>query len=180
MDRINSYAIVAYVAGPVARFADRLRKELVPGCPHHAHITILPPRPLQCSLSEATEFARPQVAQFEPFDVLFGNVEQFSDTQVIYISLASGACEFVTLHDVLNTGILEQTELYDYVPHITLGQLLAPGTFEECLELSRRRWRDLGAADPFRIETVTIVQQQGDGSWKNLAELGLGRVPAVG
>ena len=180
MDCINSYAIVAYVAGPVAGFADRLRKELVPGCPHHAHITILPPRPLPCSLSEVTEFARPLVAQFEPFDVRFGAVEQFPDTQVIYLSLASSACEFITLHDVLNTGILEQKELYDYVPHITLGQLLAPGTFEGCLELSRRRWREFGAAKPSRIETVTMVQQRADGSWKDLAELGLGRVPAVG
>ncbi len=180
MDCINSYAIVAYVAGPVARFADRLRSELAPGCPHHAHITILPPRALQCSLSEVTDFARPLAAQIEPFDVRFGVVEQFSGTQVIYLSLLSGVSECVTLHDLLNTGILEQNELYDYVPHITLGQLLAPGTFERSLELARRRWQEFGPPKPFRLETVAIVQQRADGSWKDLADLGLGRVPAVG
>jgi 2'-5' RNA ligase len=180
MDLTNSYAIVAYVADPVARFADRLRRELAPGCPHRAHISILPPRLIRCPPLEAAEFARPLVAQFEPFEVRLGGIEQFCDTKVIYLSVASGTTELTAMHDVLNTGVLQQTELYRYVPHITLGQDLPPEDFERALELSRRRWKEFGTPPPLQIETVTFVERQPDGIWKNLAEMGLGRVPAIG
>ena len=180
MDLVNSYSIVAYLSGPVARFADVVRRELVPGCPHHAHMTVLPPRPLHGHLSEAIEFARQLVAQFEPFDVRLGNVEQFPDTQVIYISLDSGVPELTAMYDVLNTGSLEQEEAHEFVPHITLGRELPPGTFERSLELSRHRWEEFGPPPPLHIESLTFVQQRADESWIDLAELVLGSVPAVG
>ncbi len=180
MDLINSYAIVAYVAGSIADFANRLRRELVPGCPHQAHITILPPRPLRESTAEAAEFARHLVAQFEPFDVRLGSVGHFPGSRVIYLSLASGGVEFRSMHDVLNTGALEQAEAYQYLPHITLGQELPPESFEGALDLSERRWQQFNPRPSLRVDAVTFVQQCADGSWKDLTELGLGRVTAVG
>ena len=180
MDLINSYAIVAYVAGPIARCADRLREDLAPGTGHRAHITILPPRPLYCSVADATEFVRQLVAQFEPFDVRLGDIQVFPTTQVIYLSVASGACELTSMHDVLNTGFFEQEEAHKYLPHITLGQQLAPESFERCVEMSRRRWEEFGVPPSVGIETLTLVQQRVDCSWEDLAELALGRVPAVG
>lgn len=180
MDVINSYSIVAYLSGPVARFADALRRELVPGCPHHAHITILPPRPLYCRIPEAIEFARQLVVQFDPFDVRLDGVKQFSATQVIYISLVSGVCELTSMHDVLNTGFFGQEEIHEFVPHITLGRELPLGSFDSSLSLSERRWQEFGLPPSLRIETVTFVQQRGDDRWVDLAELALGRVPAVG
>jgi 2'-5' RNA ligase len=180
MDFINSYAIVAYVAGPIARFADRLRNDLVPGTGHHAHITVLPPRPLFWTIPDATEFAARLVAQFEPFEVGIGEVQVFEDTEVIYLSIEQGTAELVTMHDVLNTGPFGQQEQFDYVPHLTLGQQLAPGTMGPSVELARHRWAEFGPPPPFRIETLTLVQQRADGSWHDLAELALGRVPAVG
>ena len=178
MDLINSYAIVAYVAGPIARFADRLRADLVPGTPYHAHITILPPRSLCCSPSEAMEFTRQLVAQFEPFEVRIGKVEVFESTKVMYLSLASGICELQAMHDLLNTGCMEQQEMYEYVPHLTLGQELPPECFDGCLETCRRRLEELGSSGLVRIETLTFVRQRVDGQWENLAELALGQVGA--
>lgn len=180
MDPLNSYAIVSYVAGPVARFAERLRQEMDPGCPHRAHITILPPRPLLCSPSEAVEFARHLVAQFDPFDVQLAAVEQFPKTQVIYLALTAGSLELTAMHDVLNTGPLGQQEANVYVPHITLGQQLPPGTFEGSLEASQRRWQAFGSPPRLRIDAATFVQQRANGIWYDLAELSLGHVPAVG
>ena len=180
MDLTNSYAIVAYVAGPIAGFVDRLRRDLEPGCQHLAHITFLPPRPLlRGTPAEAIEFARPLVAQFEPFQVRMGSVEAFCDSQVIYLSIAAGACELTAMHDVLNTGILEQPEVFHYVPHLTLCQQLPVLPWDQVLEDYRRRWRECGVSSPLRIEAVTFVQQRADGVWVDLAELGLGRVPAV-
>lgn len=180
MDFIDSYAIVAYVAGPIARFADRLRDDLVPGTGHHSHITLLPPRALCCSVTEAAEFARGLVGQFEPFEVRLGEVEVFESTGVIYVAVTAGINELRAMHDVLNTGELEQPEPYDYVPHITLGQQLPPETFDRALQISRARWADFRPPPPLRIDTLTLVQQRTDGSWHDLAELSLGQVPAVG
>jgi len=180
MDLINSYAIVAYVAGPIARFADRLRGDLVPGTGHHAHITVLPPRPLTCDPAEAAEFARQRLSPFEPFEVSGGDVEVFSSTQVIYLSLTSGKCELTQMHDVLNTEFLHHDEEFKYIPHITLGQKLIDNSFDRCLTMARKRWEEFGAHPPLRIETLTVVQQRIDGNWKDLAELELGRVAAVG
>jgi len=180
MDFINLYAIVAYVAGPIARFADRLREDLVPGTGHHSHIPVLPPRPLSSTIPDATEFATRLVSQFDPVEVRLGEIQVFEKTQVIYLSVAGGITELTTMHDVLNTGILWQPEPYRYVPHITLGQLLPPNTFQRSLELARQRWSDFSPSPPFRIETLTFVQQRADGMWHDLAELALGRVPTVG
>ena len=180
MERLNSYALVAYVGGPVARFVDKLRAELSPGCPHHAHITVLPPRPLDCPPAEGADFARHLVAQFDPFDVRPGEMLEFRNTQVIYISLVSGIVELNAMHDVLNTGVLGQAEAHPYVPHITVGRELAPVSFDHSLVLSRRRWEEFGARPSLRIETVTFVQEQADHTWRDLAEFALGRVPAVG
>ena len=180
MDLINSHAIVAYVAGPIAWLADRLRDDLNPHCPHQAHITILPPRPLLEPAAEAIEFARQMVAKFEPVSVEVCGVEVFATTQVIYLALAAGAVELTAMHDVLNTGLLEQEEVFDYVPHITLGKELPADLFDRFLNESRRRWRELPHPGLQRIDTVTFVQQRIDGSWTDLAELGLGRVRTAG
>ena len=180
MDFINSYAIVAYVAGPIARFADRLRDDVVLGTGHHSHITVLPPRPVSCALSEATEFAARLIAQFEPFEVGIGEVSVFESTQVVYLSITEGTAELAAMHDVLNTGILEQQEQFDYIPHITLGQQLLPEAFHASLELCRLRWAEFRPAPPLRIDTLTLVQQRTDGCWHDLVELALGRVTAVG
>ncbi len=176
---MNSYAIVAYLAGPLARFADRLRSDLEPGASGHAHITILPPRPVKCPVEEAIEFARQQVAKFEPFTVEIGGVEAFSETQVVYLSLRRGAAELIAMHGVLNTGVLEQDELHHYVPHLTLGKHLPAEAFRRSLDMARECCRDF-AAQPLRVDTVTFVQERVDQTWVDLAELGLGRVPAVG
>jgi 2'-5' RNA ligase len=180
MELINSYAIVAYVAGPVSRFVDRLREDLVPGTGHHAHITVLPPRPLTCPPAEAIEFARQMVSQFEPFEVRVGPVQVFENTQVIHLAVLEGAVVLAAMHGVLNTGVFAYDEPHPYIPHVTLGQQLAPEGFQKCVELSRRRWEDFGDPPAVRIESLTFVQQRGDGKWVDLAELALGRVPTVG
>ena len=61
-----------------------------------------------------------------------------------------------------------------------LGQELPPASFDRLLELARRRWREFGHSPAVRIETLTFVRQRADGSWMDLSEMGLGRVPAVG
>ena len=74
MDLIKSYAVVAYVTDPVAAFINRLRQEVTPGCPHQAHITILPPRPLYVDKGQAIEQCRDIVSDFRHADTFSGGI----------------------------------------------------------------------------------------------------------
>ena len=55
--RINLFALVVYIPDPLAGFLDDLRKELVANCLPRAHVTILPPRPLQAGHATRTDAA---------------------------------------------------------------------------------------------------------------------------
>lgn len=180
MSLVNSYAVVAYINGSLAKYIDTLRREVTPGCPHHAHITILPPRPLYIPEDKAVEQCRDIVSRFHPFDVELGEIDLFPVTEVIKIRVEKGVAELRTLHDILNTGPFEQVEDFEYVPHVTLAQEL-PSTekVRECLDLVRARWARFEHDTALRIEALTFVQQSEDGRWHNLAELWLGRPQPV-
>lgn len=174
MALINSFSVVAYVESPIAEFVDRLRRDLTPGCPHHAHVTILPPRPLSIEVDEAVERGRQILTSFDPFEIRLKTVDRFESTQVIKLSIESGLSELRTLHDILNTGPFEHREEYEYVPHITLCQDSPCDKQDELMEEARRRWSEFSPVPPMRVETLTLVQQAEDGTWKDLAELPLG------
>ena len=85
MDLINSYAVVAYLNTGLGRFLDGLRQEFASACPHRAHVTILPPRPLFVDAAQAIEQCREIASRFEPFGVTLGDVDLFESTQVVKI-----------------------------------------------------------------------------------------------
>ena len=179
MDLINSYAVVAYLEDPLAAFINRLRQDVTPGCPHHAHVTILPPRQLYVEKDQAIEQCRDIVSRFEAFEVQLGGVDLFEGTGVIKVTVTGGLVELQTLHDILNTGPFESVEDFDYVPHVTVAQEIPPEKLSECLESVRTRWTQNSPPPAVRVESLTFVQQQGDGAWANLAELWLGRPQPV-
>jgi 2'-5' RNA ligase len=178
MELINSFAVVAYMDDSIARFVDSLRRELTPGCRYRAHITVLPPRPLGIPTGEAIERTAQILSRFEPFQLTLGAVTAFESTHVVKVSVQAGLNELRTLHDILNTGPLEQAEEYDYVPHITLSH---DETSEECaqhLALARQRWAQF-SPPPVWVDALTFVQQTAGGDWIDLAELALDRAQPV-
>ena len=174
MGLINSFAVVSYMDNSIADFVERVRQEVLPDRPLRAHITVLPPRPLYVSTPEAIAQCREIAGRSEAFAVRFGSVDLFEDTQVVKLSVEQGVAELKLLHDILNTGPFEHVEDFEYVPHITLAQELAPENVAPSLEVARRRWAEFGPAPRIRVERLTFVQQNSDGSWHNLAELPLG------
>jgi 2'-5' RNA ligase len=174
MELINSFAVVAYMDDPVARFVDNLRRELAPGCCHRAHITVLPPRPLWIPTTRAVEEASQILSRFEPFELTLGPVTAFEDTHVVKVSLQTGLSELRTLHDILNTGPFEQAEEYAYVPHITLSHDVSSTDCARHLAQARERWARFSPPKVW-VDTLTFVQQGANGEWSDLAELMLGR-----
>ena len=174
MGLINSFAVVSYMDNSIADFVERVRQEVLPDRPLRAHITVLPPRPLYVSTPKAIAQCREIAGRSEAFAVRFGSVALFEDTQVVKLSVEQGVAEFKLLHDILNTGPFEHVEDFEYVPHITLAQELAPENVAPSLEVAQRRWAEFGPTPRIRVERLTFVQQNSDGSWHNLAALPLG------
>src|SRR5438046_1561936 len=97
-DRINSYAVVSYISDPLARFLDRLRQELVPNCFLRAHVTLLPPRPITSSASEAWDRICSVAARFDPFEIELSGIEVFPVSDVIHVAIGSGADQLRRMH----------------------------------------------------------------------------------
>ena len=101
---VNSFALVSYLPDPLGSYLDRLRTELVHECHAKAHVTVLPPRTLQCEAEDAWQSLRERVQDFQPFLIELGQVEVFPLTQVVYLSVKSGNAHLRELHKKLNTG----------------------------------------------------------------------------
>jgi 2'-5' RNA ligase len=113
------YALVAYVKNPIGEFVENLRRELHPDLPHFAaHLTLLPPRPLQGTEEAALQVLVGICGKAEPFEVTLGDIDTFAPTTpTVYIRVAQAASRVRELHDQLNTRVLSFAEEWPYTPH---------------------------------------------------------------
>src|SRR5439155_21634833 len=116
---------------------ENLRRELHPDLPHlSAHLTILPPRPLQGTESAPLQLLERICGEAEPFEVTLGNVETFiPDTPTVYIRVTQGASRLRELHDQLNTQSLMFTEECCYMPHVTSVKMAVSLGSEDALNI---------------------------------------------
>lgn len=173
-ERINSFALVSYIPGALADFLDGLRQELVPTCFLHAHVTILPPRPLQVAVEEAWRHITALAPLFSPFDVELTDVQLFMESDVIYLQIGRGADRLTEMHAVLNINGLEQKEAFPFVPHITLAQHLHADELDELTLAAKKRWREYAGPRAFPVETITFVQNTAGNNWVDIGECRLG------
>ena len=171
-DRLrNCCALVTYLPEPLRQFLDDLRLELVPGCKPHAHVTVLPPRPITigCVDSAAVE-AQQRSVEFSPFEIEIGDVATFPKTNVVYLEIGRGSQVLHAMHDAMNAGSLAYEEPFEFHPHITLAQDLTLEQSIERAELARGRWSEFRHSRRFHAETLTFVQNIGNNCWVDLAE----------
>ena len=76
-ERLNVFALVIYIPGPLGKFLDDLRRELVPSYNPHAHVSVLPPRPLAVDWRLASDQAR---ALYRPLGCLRDRVDRHRDS----------------------------------------------------------------------------------------------------
>uniref|UniRef100_Q01UA6 2',5' RNA ligase n=1 Tax=Solibacter usitatus (strain Ellin6076) TaxID=234267 RepID=Q01UA6_SOLUE len=174
--RLNVFALVVYIPDPLGRFLDDLRKELVPGCNPHAHVSMLPPRPLAVDWQVASEQVRRCAAAHAPFEVTLGAIRRFPVTNVIYIELARGAEQFFAMHEAMNREALEFAEPFQYHPHVTLAQEIPPPLVEEVDRKAHQLWEGYDGPRTFRAERTAFVQNTLGNCWIDLAESDLGAV----
>jgi 2'-5' RNA ligase len=177
-ERPNVFALVIYIPEPLGKFLDDLRRELVPDYNPHAHVSVLPPRPLTAGWDAAASQARALTEGWTPFDIELTTIEVFPVTDVIYIEVGEGAQTLHNLHRAMNSDALQFDEPFTYHPHITLGQDVPRDCVAEATVLARRRWAEFSGSRTFRAERAVFVQNTHDNCWVDLAEYGLGTVAA--
>jgi len=176
--RVNQFALVSYIPDPLGKFLDLLRLRLTPGCKPHAHVTILPPRPLHVPVESAEVELRENTRQFYAFDVKLGSVQIFDRTNVIYVEVDGGSRQLREIHTQLNHGTVEYIEPYSFHPHITLAQNLCGENVQETLALARKLWSEWDGKVTFSVEELSFVQNTEQNVWLDLLHLKLFSEPA--
>lgn len=171
------YALVTYVKNPVGDFVEKLRRELHPELPHMAaHVTVLPPRPLQGSEAAARQILGEICSQIEPFDVSLGEVETFIPvTPTVFIRVGLEANRLRDLHRRLNTGALVTSEEWPYMPHLTIAKMSAEEQAQEAYLVARKRWAQFSESRCIPVRELTFVREDGQNHWVDLAGVPLGR-----
>jgi 2'-5' RNA ligase len=170
--RLNVFALVIYLPDPLGRFLDDVRRQLVPACNPHAHVSVLPPRPLALEWPVAGEQVRRCAGDWAPFEIALGRVCIFPVTNVIYLELGEGAPEMFRIHDAMNSQALEFAEPFAYHPHITLAQELPPAEVPAVHRRARELWERYTGPRSFRAEHTAFVQNTLGNCWIDLAEYG--------
>ncbi len=175
-ERLNVFALVIYIPEPLGSFLDELRRELVPHYNPHAHVSVLPPRPLSVDWQIASAQVRSLAESWAPFDVELTNIAVFPNTDVIYIEVGQGAAELRAMHTAMSSRALAYAEPFPYHPHITLAQELPAAGVTAARELAVRRWQEFRGSRKFRADRAVFVQNAVDNVWLDLAEYPLGSV----
>jgi 2'-5' RNA ligase len=177
---VGLFALVAYLPDPLARFLDDLRVELTPECNPHAHVTILPPRPVNDDLKDTVQQIAGDMKGSAPFRVELGEIEMFEATHVIYLGLAHGGAELRRLYGVLNCGCVKYSENFPYHPHITIAQNLLPEDAARLVLVAKERWAGYRGPRGFTVSELSFVQHVAPSIWADVAALPLGVETAVG
>jgi 2'-5' RNA ligase len=171
------YALVAYVKNPIGEFVEKLRRQLHPELPHlGAHLTMLPPRLLRGSESDARELLDEVCSQVEPFEVMLGDVETFCPvTPTVFIRVAHAGYRMRELHDRLNTQVLECPEEWPYMPHLTIVKMSTELQAQNAYEVARTRWTNFEGSRRIPISELTFVREREPNCWVDLVGFPLGR-----
>ncbi len=175
--RWGSVALVSYVPAPLGTVLDRLRHALsLDGSPK-AHVTLLPPRPLMAPVEKASAAIQFVLQQFQPFEIQFSTVHRFPDTNVIYLNITEGNSSLNALHDCLNSGVVAHTEIFEYLPHLTLSCPLPIHLSEEARQAAENAWKNVTAPHRFSLEEAVLLWASPGsepGNWQRLWTRSLG------
>ena len=174
--RLNVFALVIYIPDPLGRFLDDLRTALVPGCNPHAHVSVLPPRPLAVDWQVASEQVKECAGNWAPFEIALERIRIFPVTNVIYLELGKGADDMFRIHAAMNSGALEFDEPFVYHPHITLAQEIPPAEVANVNRRAHELWDAYTGPRSFRADRTAFVQNTLGNCWIDLAEFSLGAV----
>jgi 2'-5' RNA ligase len=155
---VSQFALVSYVPAPLSQFLDDLRIRLTPDAKPHAHVTVLPPRPVYSDLEELKKRLVPVLRDVNPFPIELGSIKVFPVSNVIYLSIAEGESELRAVNRALDQGALRFQTTFSYHPHITLAQNIAPQEVENLRRIAQEQWEGYAGERGFLIDSLWLVQ----------------------
>jgi 2'-5' RNA ligase len=171
----SRYALVTYLRNPIGEFVEHLRQELHPTTQHMAaHLTILPPRELRSTEQAAVEFLEEACSRVIPFTVELGDVETFlPTTATVFIQVKRAAYRMRELHDQLCGRGLQCTEIWPYIPHLTILKTEDDAEARAAYKIAHERWAQFTGRRDVLVEKLMFVKET-DGCWQDVAPLPLG------
>lgn len=172
----GTYAVVAYLRGPLADFVQGLRRQLAPkqGAVR-PHLTLLSPRVLEAPPEKLHSALKRICYRAVPVRVSLGGVESFVPaTSTVYLRVEEGAGLVSELQRRLNQYGFRAEDSWPYVPHVTLAKLADDAAAAEAAEEARRQWLLYGGVREFLMEKLTLVREVAPDQWDDLATVALG------
>jgi 2'-5' RNA ligase len=148
-----------------------MRREIEPGSTSKCHLTLLPPRHLDCPSGSAVADIQAVLQEWEAFEVTLSEVQIFPLSRVLYLSVSQGFDKLLGLHRALNRGNCGCQEVFYYHPHVTLAQSLPVEKVDSLRATAQERWRGYPAGPTFLLERLTLVQNTAEHGWQNLHEM---------
>jgi 2'-5' RNA ligase len=155
---VSQFALVSYIPAPLSQFLDDLRIRLTPEAKPHAHVTVLPPRPVYSDLEELKRRLTPVLRDVYPIQIELGFIKVFPVSNVIYLSIARGELELRTLNRALDQGALRFQTAFSYHPHITLAQNIPLQEVENLRLIAHEEWENYEGEREFLIDSLWLVQ----------------------
>jgi 2'-5' RNA ligase len=177
---LGHFALVSYIPDPLARFLDDLRTDLTPGCNPRAHVTVLPPRPLQNNVNDTIREIVRQSRDVAPFRVEADDIQVFAESLVVYLGISKGIPELCAFYHRLNRGALAYQENFPYHPHITIAQNIPPDRAVGFAEVARERWAGYTGPRGFLVSSLSFVQHVALSIWADVATVPVGVELPVG
>ncbi len=129
--------------------------------------------------AEAAAFIEGRLPDFPALEIELGPVEVFAGTNVVYVSVPFASRTLREMHRHLNSGPVAYRECYEYHPHITIAQKLAPGDAQRVAEEAAAGLAAFRGEKAFLAESFTFVQALRDDRWRDLREYILTPAPAA-
>ena len=172
--RSRIVGVVLPVPDHLSRLANRIRRHYDPNfLLIGPHVTVLPPREVRLTRS-AVQTRVQQVARRTPALTLsLGPIRTFLPVMpVVFASLRQGAATLAGLHSRLSRGSLKGTEVFPYVPHLTLGQALDSRRLRRALAAARRQFAT-SRQKRWRADRLIIVERLSETVWVPLPPISL-------
>lgn len=169
------FALIGFVPGALGGYLDRMRQQLVPGCPFKSHVTLLPPRLLSASPGRLSQILSHRLLAIEPFEVSLGEVEVFPATGVVYLGIEEGGEMMRQIHAELAQGEFAFAETYPFHPHVTLAQEFPTPQADELVERARSLWKTWKGQRRFMLDRFSFVQGADLCTWQTVSEHALNR-----
>jgi len=168
------YAVVCYLDGDLAKFAEGLRSQLAPQQSHlRAHITLLPPRLIppdnESGNGGAGKALRSAGLQLAPLRISLDQVESFLPLHpTVYLRVHHGARHLRSIYETLNTGDLAAADPWPYLPHLTLATLPDAGQARAALAQAQQHWQRYEGERELTLIEMTLVREDTPEHWTDL------------